>query len=211
MEKINLAILDDHQLINEAIKDVFTNHEAFNFISSFSSFTELTSHKALLNNQIDVLLLDVELKEENGIDCCKWLKKEYPKLKIVMLTSHNNKNYALKAIKNGASGYLVKNITKNELFDELMKIVNGELILDKSIDFVSIPHKKAQLNFNPKLTNREKEILKLIVDEYTTAEIAERLFISKHTVESHRSNLLIKTGAKNIAGLIRITFEENLL
>ena len=168
-----------------------------------------------LADKIDVLLLDINLPDGNGIVACKDLMQKFPKLKIIALTNYEDVSFIKQMMKNGAVGYLLKNTGRNELVFAIETVLKGERYLQENIRKIllneSIGHSNISTLFIPKLTVREKEVLELIIKEFTTEEIAEKIFVSVKTVESHRSNLMQKLAVKNSAGLVRVAFEKGLV
>lgn len=210
----SIAILDDHLLIIEGVQKLVAENTQWHFVGGFTASaafeTYCTEHTCP-----DVLLLDIHLPSEDGIVICKELSKKYSHIKIVMLTSIAEPAIVKNAIKNGASGFMLKNMRPEELWDCLQKIMNGETWLHKDIEKLmiqaSISGKKESSSYIPKLSSREKEILNLIAKEMTTQEIADHLFISVNTAETHRASLLSKFGSRNIAGLIKAAMEKGMI
>jgi len=165
-------------------------------------------------NVPNVLLLDINLPDSNGIDLCKELTKKYPELAIIGLSNYSETGFIKNMLRNGAKGYLLKNTGKQELITAITTVHKGTNYLPRSIqdillnDSIGSP---SQISFIPKLTRREKEVLNLIAKEHINQEIADILFISSKTVESHRNNLIQKLGVRNTAGLIRVAVEKGLL
>ena len=163
----------------------------------------------------DVVLLDINMPGKNGIDTCKEMLKIAPDTKIVAISMHKESSLIKLMLKNGAKGYVLKNAGQNEIIDAIKDVYSGKTYLDETVNEIIInsvsknSNQKTQSPF-PSLSRREKEILSLILEEFTTQEIAEKLFISFGTVETHRRNMLIKTGARNTAGLVRIAIEYEL-
>ena len=209
---VNIALLDDHIILFEAIKSVFKNKTKYTFVKGFTSLEEIISF-VKDGNVIDILLLDLQIEDHDGIEFCKKLKQVFPQLKIIIFTSHLNKNLLTKSLAAGASGYMIKNISGQELINGIETVLDNRIYIHEKVAhlFYSSPDKKTNIDYLPKLTKREKEILKLIMEENTSKQIAEKLFISLNTVEVHRSNIFIKTGSKNVAGLITLALEKNLL
>lgn len=206
-----VAVLDDHDLITQAIKSMLESHKTYKFIGGFTTFTECVKHINEINS-FDILLLDINLKNEDGIEICKKLNKNFPEIHKIMLTSLTQQSLISEALKNGAKGYLTKNISYTDLVEAFDSVLKGKIYLHQDISFVpSVERNKFTDNYLPKLTRREKEILALILEEYTTQEIADKLFITISTVETHRSSLLLKTGSKNVVGLIKYTLQKGLL
>lgn len=208
---IKVAITDDHLVVAEGIRNLLKSDKEISFAQSFHNLQDMYRE---LDETTDVLLLDINLPDGNGIDACKILTDIHKNLKIIALTSYNESNFVKKIIKNGAMGYLLKNTDKSELTKAIKTVYSGERYLPETIREIllndSLGDRSSQ-NFIPKLTSREKEVLELVSRELTTEEIAEKLFLSVKTIESHKSNLFQKLGVKNSAGLVRVAFEKGLI
>lgn len=209
---IDIAITDDHTIVIEGIRMMLKSSKE---IIVTQSFTTITETFAGLNPSTKVLLLDINLPDGNGILACKDLMQKFPNLKIIALTNYEDVSFIKQMMKNGAMGYLLKNTGKNELVKAIQTVLKGERYLQKNIRDIllneSLGKAATSSFFIPKLTTREKEILALIIKEFTTEEIAEKIFVSVKTVESHRSNLMQKLAVKNSAGLVRVAFEKGLV
>ena len=173
--------------------------------------------KILKNQEVDIILLDIEMPVLNGIETCKRVKKLYPHIKILVLSMLKEASVIKIMLENGASGYLLKNAGQDEILEAIRR-VNKDLeyyspdVLQTVMRSLTKKEEEPQNKpFIPSLTRREKQVLQYIVDEYTTAEIAEKLFIGFGTVETHRRNLLMKLDARNTAGLVRIALQYKLL
>jgi len=209
-----IVVLDDHLLIREAIEKIVAENTAYIFSGAFYTSSELQNY--IQREGVPAfLLLDINLGNEDGILLCKQLRKQYPVLKIIMLTGLTQATIVKNAIKNGANGFMLKNMQKEELWECLTVVSKGETWLHKDLQQILLGSgnsgQSAGNSYTPKLSRREKEVLELIMQEMTTQEIANTLFISVNTVETHRSGLMSKLGAKNIAGLVKITIEKGLL
>ncbi len=170
--------------------------------------------KNLESDKPDVLLLDINLPDINGIDLCKQLVKKYPDLKIIALTNFDDISFTKRMLKNGAHGYLLKNTDKLEILEALKKVLSGELYIQKDIQkklLNQTSNRKVGNGLKPNLTRREQDVLVAISEELTTQQISEKLFISPKTVETHRMNIMSKLGAKNSVGIIKIAIEKELL
>lgn len=200
-----IVIIDDHKIFVDSLRLVLesNNYEVKNFSNPELAF------KYLKSVEVDLIISDVEMPEMNGLDLIKKIKNEVQinDLKILILTSHSKIKVFEQFLNLGIDGYLSKSTSQVELLSVLKKIINGEKYYDSSIynEFLRVSK-----TFNVQFTNRELDVLKLLVDEKTTSEIAEILGISSFTVEGHRKNLLQKTNSKNVVGLIKYVFLNNL-
>ena len=151
---------------------------------------------------------------DDGLEALKAFKKKSPGMKVVMLTSFEETALVKTALRNGADGYLLKDASEQDFLSAVESVLKGEQYIQKSVQDLMLKEamgQKKDTSYIPKLTRREKEILQLIVDEKTTQEIADTLFLSVSTVETHRMNLISKLGVKNVAGLVKLTLERGLL
>lgn len=209
---IKVAITDDHLLVMRGIESMLQNELSIKITGKYPSAEKTL--EALSEAQPDVLLLDINLPDINGIDLCKQLLESYPALKIIALSSHDDINFVKRILKNGASGYLLKNTSKEELLEAFEIVLSGGQYLQKNIQQKLLNKSlgiQKRNTLKPKLTRREKEVLSAICEEMTTQEIANQLFISPKTVETHRMNLISKLGARNSVGLAKIAFQQELL
>lgn len=208
-----IAITDDHPMVLKGIQSMLNNTQEIDIVGTYNNATETL--KMIEKHQPDILLLDINLPDINGIDLCKQLKKDNKNLKIIAISNFDEISFVRRMLKNGANGYLLKNTDKLELINAFKTVLSGEQYLQKSIEQklinASIGKKETKQKFLTKLTRREKEILTAIAEELTTQEISDKLFISPKTVETHRMNIMSKLGAKNSAGIIKTAYEQGLL
>jgi len=207
MEKIKLMIVDDHPMVLEGMKALLTNFDymsvAATATNAFEAMDKLKSHA------VDIVIADINLPEVSGIELTARIKKEYPAIKVLAMSTFKERSYISQMIKNGASGYLVKSASKEEIEAAIQSANEGKLYL--SLDINSIDLNSEIASDVPVVSRREKEVLQLIVDGLTNPQIAEKLFISLHTVDSHRKNLLAKFNVNNTASLIRVAIKNNLV
>lgn len=208
---MKIAIADDHQLILEGLQGMLKENPEIEIVFTANSGKELMH--CLESRLPRVLLLDIELPDNNGIELCKIIKKKYPDLKIIALTNHDETVYVKKMMKSGANGYLLKGTDRATLIDALRSVSNNELFIDETINRNIL---KETITGKPtasrlKLTKRETEILALIAHEYSNQEIADKLFLSIRTVESHRLSLTQKLDVKNSVGLVKEAFLRGLI
>ncbi|MDQ3142404.1 MAG: response regulator transcription factor [Bacteroidota bacterium] len=213
---IKVVIADDHTMFVDGIESILKNESNIKVIDR--CFDGKSVFQILKNKAVDVLLLDINLPEMNGIEVAKKISKENYKVKILALSMYNEESFVSEILKNGALGYVLKNTGQLELIKAIETVAAGETYFSPEVTetimgslLKKTTTKKSSTTFIPKISRREKEVLQLIVKELTTQEIADKLFISLKTVESHRSSLISKLGVRNTAGLVRAAYEHKLL
>ncbi len=212
---INVFIIDDHQMVVDGLQLMLQTDEEINCIGFSLNGEDGVKQVKLLKPEI--VLLDINMEGLNGIDTCKLLQKESPQADIIAITMHKESSLIKLMLNHGAKGYVLKNAGQDELIEAIKTVHSGKTYLGNVVNEIiidSLTHTgKSQRISNPfpTLSRREKEVLDLILKEYTTQEIADKLFISFGTVETHRRNMLTKTGARNTAGLVRTAIEFDLL
>ena len=212
----NILIADDHAMFADGISSILDTEADINVIGKCLDGPSVLEF--LKANKVDVLLLDVNLPGMSGIDVCKTVTAKHPEVKVIAISMFNEESFVTEILNNGAKGYVLKNTGRDELLKAINTVLTGKSYFSDDVTETIMKglmnqrtgSKKAKKEL-PKISRREKEVLDLIVKEHTTQEIANKLFISLKTVESHRSNLLAKLNARNTAGLVRITMENNLL
>jgi DNA-binding NarL/FixJ family response regulator len=203
----NILVIEDHPIVVEGLKKLLeesglarlcltasTGKESLTFLKEFSP---------------DVVLLDINLPDVNGIDLCKTLKQEIPSLNILAISSFNQRSCISRMLDNGALGYVLKNASEEEIIDAVKDVATGKKHL--SFEVSEILNRTKKTEEFPLLTRRETEVLMLIADGYTNQEIADKIFVSPLTVDSHRKNLLTKLNARNTAALIKIAITKGLI
>ncbi|WP_421939164.1 response regulator [Pedobacter sp.] len=207
--KVSLAIVDDHPVVIEGLQNILKNHDRITIAGSFVNGQDFLSF--LKTNKVDAVLLDISLPDISGIELCMEIKKISARTAILALSNHDERSIIMKMIAQGASGYLLKNTGLNELLSCIEEAVNGNITFSAAVrDIISNPQPE-DFREIVRLTKREKEILNLVALGKTTQAIADELFLSKLTVETHRKHLLQKFKVKNVAELIKIASQENLL
>lgn len=209
---INLAICDDHELFIQGVARVLEGSKDIKIVGT--ALNGLSLLQMLKTTQVDIILLDIEMPELDGIETAKLVKQLNSRIKIIALSMHDNAPKIHKMVKAGANGYLIKNTNSKELSTAIRTVYAGEKffkggVLNKIIDF-SDEDQREETKI-ALLTSREKEILKLIADGKSNQEIATHLYISIHTVHSHRKNMLKKLNLKNTPELIKIAYKNNLI
>ncbi len=207
---IRLIITDDHPVIRDGIKTVLANDKDIELAGCAADGAELM--KLLETKKADVILMDINMPGINGIEATRLVKKKYPDIKVISFSQYDEKRFIKQMLKNGANGYLLKNSSANELKSAIYIVHNGGMYLSKDLPNVFGEKPKPRSNYLfPKLTRREIDVLKEICQEKNTIEIAETLFLSPNTVETHRANLLLKVGVKNTAGLVKWAIENEIV
>ncbi|MBC7935036.1 MAG: response regulator transcription factor [Rhizobacter sp.] len=207
MEKINILIVDDHPMVLEGLKSLLSGISYLQIAGIATNAFEAID--IIKNTAVAVAIVDINLPDINGIELTKKIKAEYPAIKVLAMSTFKERSYISQMIQNGASGYLVKSASKEEIEEAILAAYEGKLYLSMDITAVDVNTPlTAQL---PAISTREKEVLGLIADGLTNHQIAAQLFISLHTVESHRKNLLIKFEANNTATLIKLAVKYNIV
>lgn len=212
MEKIRIFILDDHQMLIDGLKALLINEQQFEIAGTA---TNAKAALELIGKDIPhIVLSDINMPEMDGIAFTRELKKRHKEIKVLALSMFGEKSTISEILDAGASGYILKNTGKEELINALLKISSGGMFFS---DEISAEMMKAMSERGQKyeekihFTAREKEIVELIAKEYSNAQIAEALFISERTVETHRKNIFRKANTKTVVGLIKFAIEQKLI
>jgi len=203
---IKIFIADDHYMVVEGIRSMLLQEKNIEWMGHAMNAASCMAF--LRQQQPDVLLLDINMPDKSGIDLCKEIKEKYPQILIIGLSSFNQQSYIQKMMQNGASGYVLKNASREEIVSAIESVINGDTFLSSEASVTMRENKDAQI---PIITRREKEVLQLIAEGLINKEIAEKLFISTTTVDTHRNSLLSKFDVKNTANLIKLAAQYNLI
>lgn len=206
---IKIAITDDHPLLLEGLKNILSKSELLEVVGCFPDAN--TMHIALTKTPVDVLLLDINLPDANSIELIAHLRIKYPKMHIIIISVHNEYAVINSVLQEGAHGYIQKNASVEEIINGIEQILKGNKFLCSQTKIIVEKKTKDELKIVPKLTRREKEVLSEAASGLTTSQIGEKLFISPHTVESHRKNLIEKFGSKNLSSVIKLAIEYGLI
>ncbi len=215
MMKIKLLLVDDHQMFLDGLVGIFKEEPLIEIVGVAKNGNEALS--ILSEKEVDIIISDVSMPELDGEELLKITKKEYPSTKTIMLTMHDGGSKITALIKGGADSYLYKNASKDELLEAITIVSKGEQFFSPKIQKALldniIPGRQAvkMEDLCSKLTDREKEVLIMISEEYTQNEIAEKLFISPNTVIYHKRKLMILLDVKSVAGLVRKAVEMKLI
>lgn len=209
MKTINIIICDDHPLITEGLQSFINPKDELKIVATASSAKEL--FQVLDDVQADVLLLDISLPDGNGIELCLEIKKKFPDLKIIGLSNHNERSYILRMLSNKASGYLIKSTSITEIEKAIREVYNGGIYFGADAQKALASLVDNEVKEIPPITAREKEVLQHIAEGLTSSQIAEQMFISPQTVDSHRKNLMSKFSVKKSVNLIQKARELGII
>jgi len=213
---IKVLVIDDHQLIIDGLKYIMQDEEDVVFAGGANNMEQALTF--LQNNKVDVVLADISMPDHSGVEITRKIKDVYPDIKVLALTMHEDISMITRMIEAGASGYLLKRTNMKEVLEAIRVVASNNKYLGREVQAILI----ANLSFrNPgivtssdlpgTLTAREREILNLVAKEMSNEQIAEKLFISERTVETHRRNIFTKTKTKSIIGLIRYAIQHGLI
>ena len=206
---IRVFITDDHPVVIEGIHSLLQNEKDIEWAGQAMNAQSCLGF--FVNNTADVILMDISMPGMDGVELCKVLKEKYPGIMVLGLSTFNQGLYIKKMMENGASGYILKNSSKEELMKAIHAVHKGNIFFSGEVGMALQEYQKSSMNELPELSKREKEILGLIAEGYTNPQIAEKIFLSSFTVDSHRKNLLAKLDVKNTASLIRLAVERKLI
>jgi DNA-binding NarL/FixJ family response regulator len=196
---VKILIVDDHPMVLEGLKSLLADAEGIEVVGTACNAIDAIAF--LKTNPVDIAFLDINLPDISGIDLCKKVKEQFPEIKTLALSTFSERAYVSRMIQNGASGYLIKSSGKEDILEAIQQVQAGGYFMNVNFDQVAAPAAPKTVPF---LTRREKEVLILIAEGLTNPQIAEQLFVSVTTVNSHRQNLLMKFEVSNTASLIKL-------
>ena len=211
MNNISVYLVDDHSLFKEGLKLLLSNLDYIDNIYEAENGQQFSD--GLVKNHVDIAMLDIEMPVMNGIQAAQKAKEIAPGIKIIALSMYSDENYYLSMIEAGACGFLLKNSNFQEVEKAITDVYNDKSYISIEIlnNILKQPQKSGLINVNEELTEREDEILLLICKGLTNNEIADRLGLSKRTVDKHRENLLQKTQSKNTANLVIYAIKNDIM
>jgi DNA-binding NarL/FixJ family response regulator len=217
MKNTKILIVDDHEVVRDGLKNILTSLD--NVLITGEAGNGEEAVKMYLTLKPDVVIMDISMPGMNGIEATRIIKEKDPDAKILILTMHDNQEYLNQIIRSGAKGFILKNTDKEELLEAVKTVAAGDNFFSKDISKLIIDNyvrsaKESEKNDSYKevpLTKREIEVLKLIASGYSNQEIANILYISYNTVDTHRKNIMHKLAIKNTAGLVRYAIEKGLI
>lgn len=212
MDQIKVSVVDDHPVVLQGFKTMLSSYNDFLLLGAYADPALLLED--LGSNTPDVLFFDIKMPVITGEELVEILADKYPQIKLIALTYLDSLYYAKLVMRKGASGYLLKTSSADEVRDAIKAVHNGSQYIETSIKDKIFQHallNKKQNNEGLILTRREREVLQLIASNFNSSEIAGKLYISKRTVENHRANMLLKLKVKNAPSLVKKAIELNLL
>jgi two-component system response regulator NreC len=208
MNRTKVLLVDDHQIIIDGMKSLLQNSDEIKVAGEANNGREALRIMEIL--EPDVVLMDIDMPVMNGIDTLKEIGKRFPRVKVIILSMHNEAGMIKSLMNIGAQGYLLKSCAQDELIGAIQKVANGQSYFSTEVTLSLLNpvqnNQQAEL-----LTDRETEIIKLIAEGFSNKEIGSKLFISHRTVDTHRTNLMKKLDVSNIAGLISYAIRNGIV
>ena len=211
-EKIKVLVADDHQLFVDGVKLILKKHPEVQVVAEAGDGVSLLAQ--LKETAVDLVITDLSMPGMKGIELVKSIKLNHPQIKLLVVTMHNEQEIISEILQAEAEGYILKNSGKTEILEAIDDLMNGKTHYDKEVLHLLVQKIKTGqqpiIKVKP-LTDRELQILALIVEEHTSKEIAEKLGISKQTVDTHRLHIMEKTGAQTLVGLIKYALSSGVI
>ncbi|MFT5777568.1 MAG: DNA-binding NarL/FixJ family response regulator [Crocinitomicaceae bacterium] len=209
--KIKIYIADDHAMFRDGIKAMLEPETQMEIVGEGDNEQKIIAD--CNDYRPDVVLMDISMGDSDGIIITKKLKNSLPETKILAVSMHNESHYIRSMLDNGANGYILKTTGRNEMISAIRAVHDGATFLSSAVSgsLLKSMNQATTTNSQIRLTPREIEVLKMIAEEYSNQEIAETLFISSRTVDTHRRNLLEKLGLKNTAGLVKFAIQKGYI
>ena len=213
--KIKLLVADDHRVLLDGLVSLLKKEKNFDVAATAENGRQVI--ELVSSNDYDICLLDISMPEIDGMEASKWISKNKPGTKIIILTTHDEEEIISELVHIGVSGYLLKSCTRQELVKAINRVMNGKLYFGDEVNeaimqgYANEIGRKKTTDETVLLTLREKEIVQLLAKEYTNDKIAAELQISYRTVETHRKNIMQKTKASNLAGLLKYAYGNGML
>ena len=214
---ISILLVDDHTILRDGIASILANVEDFKVVGGLASAEELINDFTKYNP--DIVLMDIIMSGMNGLEATRWIKEQHESTKVIIISSEISKNFISTGIKCGIDGYLPKNVDKSMLIQSIRTVAKGEKFFNEAItnlifeDFLQGQKegKKRERKVTEGLTKRENELLEMIASGKSNQEVADLLFISTKTVETHKANILEKLGLRNTAELVKYAIKHNII
>lgn len=207
--KYKTVIVDDHPIVISGISGLLSDLENIEIVEKFESGIALLDY--IEDNKVDLILMDIFLPVINGVDLCKTIKQKHPKIVIIGMSSQSERSLVMQFIQNGGNGYILKNASFDEFKECIYKAIDGEIVFSEEVKTIISQPLSEDLERIPGLSRRERDIALLLSQGKSTQEIADDLFLSFLTVQTHRRNILQKYKMKNVAELIAFLLKNNML
>ncbi|MGQ9863807.1 MAG: response regulator [Bacteroidia bacterium] len=214
---IRVMVVDDHKLMIDGLVGILSEVPEIEIVGQATGVAETLKKLEQLHGQLDVILLDIRMKDGSGIDLMRQIHRKYPHIRGIALTMYDTEEYLSSMLRAGASGYILKNTSREELLQAIQTVHAGNSYFSREAQniiarqYAQSTRQRAETSHEVQLTPREMDILRLVAKEYTNQQIAQALGISPRTVHTHRRSLIQKLGAKNSAGLVRYAITHNLI
>jgi len=205
MRNIKILLADDHAIVMEGLKEVLSADEEISVVGTATNGEEAV--RFVRHNEVDVVVLDINMPVMDGISCSRILKKDFPNIKIIILTMYAQRSFVEEIVKIGIDGCLLKNNTGKELIDAVLRVMSGKQYYDRLSTFNSDEEEVTQY----KLSDRELDVIRLMAEGLTSSEIAEKLFLSDHTIKTHRKNILKKLNVSNSSQAVQYALKNELI
>jgi len=217
MIKIKVGLVEDHQLVRDGIRSLIESADNIEVVVEACSARGMLD--LLKTSDPDILLVDISLPEISGIDLARIITSEYPKVRVIMLSMHTGQEFIFNSLKNGAKGYLHKSISRDELIEAIKEVYNGNEYFSKEVSGIILKNYLRQIkdtesadnNSEQKLTPRESEILQMVAQGYSNQLIADKLYISVRTVESHKNHIMQKLELTTTVDLVKYALKNKLI
>jgi DNA-binding NarL/FixJ family response regulator len=214
MNKITVLLADDHTIVRNGIRSILEEFEEIDIVGEAGDGAETVEMVKSLAP--DIAMIDIAMPVMSGIQATEQISRHHKKTRSLILSMHNSEDYILRSVEAGAHGYLLKDTTKDEMLRAIRTVASGEKYFASSVSNIIIQAylhnvKNAASRQKPKLSKKEKEVLKLIIEGFNSREIAEKLDLSVRTVDNHRANMMKRLGVKNAVELVRVALDEKLL
>lgn len=213
MDKIKVLLADDHKIFRDGVRSILEKEKDMVVVDEAANGLEVIEKLDRL--EVDVLVLDIDIGKPNGIEITELVSQKHPGTKVLILSMMGLHDFVIQALEKGAIGFLLKNTGKDEVLTAIRSVSKGDSYFSREVSAILIEqlHRPASRKKSTEIpiSPREIEVLKLIAQEFSNSEIAEKLFISIRTVDTHRRNLLEKLGVKNTAGLVKFAIQKGIL
>ncbi len=204
MDRIKVLVVDDHPMVLEGMQTMLSQ---IDFVTvSGQAGNAYQAMEMIKEHSPDIVITDISMPEISGIELSAKIRKEYPAVKVIAMSTFNERSYISQMVQNGALGYILKSASREEIEEALLTVYKNRLYMSVEVEL-----SRQEINKIPLLTSREKEVLSLIAEGFTNTQIADKLFVSAYTVDSHRKNLLTKFEVGNTAGLIKLAARYGLI